>query len=75
MHAGLDEQAQEGYSLDGLLQAGRASGVPFSVAGGVTASSIAAVRESGAQIAVSGGAIYGAPDVSAAAAELRGALV
>ncbi|WP_221586402.1 3-hexulose-6-phosphate synthase [Microbacterium sp. G2-8] len=74
MHAGLDEQAQEGYSLDGLLEAGRASGVPFSVAGGVNASSIAAVRESGAQIAVAGGAIYGAPDVSGAAAELRGAL-
>ncbi|WP_110590528.1 3-hexulose-6-phosphate synthase [Microbacterium suaedae] len=74
MHAGLDEQAQEGYSLDGLLEAGRASGVPFSVAGGVNAASIAAVRESGAQIAVAGGAIYGAPDVSTAAAELRGAL-
>ncbi|WP_156760542.1 3-hexulose-6-phosphate synthase [Microbacterium karelineae] len=74
MHAGLDEQAQEGYSLDGLLAAGRASGVPFSVAGGVNASSIAAVRESGAQTAVAGGAIYGAPDVSGAAAALRGAL-
>lgn len=75
MHAGLDEQAKEGYSLDGLLEAGRAAGVPFSVAGGVNASSIAAVQASGAQIAVAGGAIYGASDVAAAAAGLRAALV
>ncbi|MFG6477233.1 3-hexulose-6-phosphate synthase [Microbacterium sp. P06] len=71
MHSGLDEQAQEGYTLDGLLTAGRASGVPFSVAGGVNVDSIAAVQASGAQIAVAGGAIYGADDVSAAAAALR----
>jgi len=74
MHSGLDEQAQEGYSLDGLLRAGEASGVPFSVAGGVNASSIAAVQASGARIAVAGGAIYGADDVAAAAAELRAAI-
>lgn len=75
MHAGLDEQAKEGYTLDGLLEAGRSAGVPFSVAGGVNASSIAAVQASGAQIAVAGGAIYGASDVGAAAASLRAALV
>ena len=74
MHAGLDEQAKEGYSLDGLLRDGAQSGVPFSVAGGVNAGSIAAVRASGARVAVAGGAIYGAPDVSAAAAELRAAI-
>ncbi|MFG6446164.1 3-hexulose-6-phosphate synthase [Microbacterium sp. P07] len=74
MHSGLDEQAQEGYTLDGLLTAGRASGVPFSVAGGVNVDSIAAVQASGAQIAVAGGAIYGADDVSAAAAALRAAV-
>lgn len=74
MHAGLDEQAQEGYSLDSLLSDGTASGVPFSVAGGVNVSSIAAVRDSGARVAVAGGAIYGAADVSAAAAELRAAI-
>jgi len=48
--------------------------VPFSVAGGVNASSIAAVQASGARIAVAGGAIYGADDVAAAAAELRAAI-
>ena len=74
MHAGLDEQAKAGYSLDGLLRDGAQSGVPFSVAGGVNAGSIAAVRASGARVAVAGGAIYGAPDVSAAAAELRAAI-
>ncbi|MFB7892144.1 3-hexulose-6-phosphate synthase [Microbacterium sp. NPDC056044] len=74
VHAGLDEQAQEGYSLDSLLRAGEASGVPFSIAGGVNASTIGAVRDAGARIAVVGGALYGAPDVTAAAAELRAAI-
>lgn len=74
VHAGLDEQALEGYSLDALLRAGEASGVPFSIAGGVNLSTIAAVRDSGARVAVVGGALYGAPDVSAAAAELRAAI-
>ncbi|GLY33814.1 3-hexulose-6-phosphate synthase [Kineosporia sp. NBRC 101731] len=74
MHAGLDEQAEEGYSLDALLDAGKTSGVPFSVAGGVSVTTIAAVQDSGAQVAVAGGAIYGAPDVSAAAAALRAAI-
>ena len=75
MHAGLDEQAQEGYSLDSLLRDGEAAGVPFSVAGGVNASSIAAVQGSGARIAVAGSAIYSAPNVGEAAAALRAAIV
>ncbi|GAA1184873.1 3-hexulose-6-phosphate synthase [Nesterenkonia xinjiangensis] len=74
MHAGLDEQAQEGYSLDDLLTAGRASGVPFSVAGGVSASTVADVQTAGAQIAVAGGAIYSADDIGAAAQALRAAV-
>lgn len=74
MHAGLDEQALPGYSLDGLLAAGSAAGVPFSVAGGVSAATIAAVQEAGADVAVAGGAIYGADDVAAAAAALRAAI-
>ncbi|MGQ7787670.1 3-hexulose-6-phosphate synthase [Nesterenkonia sp. K-15-9-6] len=74
MHAGLDEQAQEGYSLDDLLTAGRASGVPFSVAGGVSASTVADVQAAGAQIAVAGGAIYSAEDIGAAAQALRAAV-
>lgn len=74
MHAGLDEQAQEGYSLEDLLEAGRAAGVPFSVAGGVKPTTIGSVREAGAQIAVAGGAIYSADDVGAAAQALRDAL-
>ncbi|MGO1410051.1 MULTISPECIES: 3-hexulose-6-phosphate synthase [unclassified Microbacterium] len=73
MHAGLDEQAQEGYSLSGLLEAGEACGVPFSVAGGVNSGSIADVKSAGAMIAVAGGAIYGADDVAAAAEDLRAA--
>ncbi len=75
MHAGLDEQAQEGYSLDSLLRDGEAAGVPFSVAGGVNASSIASVQASGARIAVAGSAIYSADDVEGAAARLRAAIV
>ncbi len=74
VHAGLDEQAQEGYSLDTLLRAGEAAGVPFSIAGGVNLGTIGAVRDAGAEVAVVGGALYGAPDVAAAAAELRAAI-
>lgn len=71
MHAGLDEQAEEGYSLDTLLRAGADAGVAFSVAGGVSVASVAAVRDAGAQVAVAGSAIYSAEDVAAAAAALR----
>ncbi|GAB3285659.1 3-hexulose-6-phosphate synthase [Kineosporia babensis] len=74
MHAGLDEQAEPGFSLQTLLEAGRSAGVPFSVAGGVNVSSIAAVQGSGAIVAVAGSAIYSAPDVAAAAAQLRAAI-
>ncbi|GAA4672396.1 3-hexulose-6-phosphate synthase [Frondihabitans cladoniiphilus] len=75
MHAGLDEQAEEGFTFDTLLDDGKKSGVPFSVAGGVKVGTIASVQQSGAQVAVAGAAIYGAPDVGAAAAELRAAIV
>jgi 3-hexulose-6-phosphate synthase len=74
VHAGLDEQAEEGFTFSTLLEAGEASGVPFSIAGGVNASSIAAVQASGALVAVAGSAIYSASDVGAAAAELRAAI-
>lgn len=74
MHAGLDEQAEEGFSLDTLLRDGEAAGVPFSVAGGVNASSVAAVQAAGARTAVAGSAIYSADDVAAAAAEIRAAI-
>ncbi|TDN45375.1 3-hexulose-6-phosphate synthase [Curtobacterium flaccumfaciens] len=74
VHAGLDEQAEEGFTFSTLLDAGKESGVPFSIAGGVNASSIASVQESGARIAVAGSAIYSASDVGAAAAELRAAI-
>lgn len=74
MHAGLDEQAEEGFTFGTLLSDGESSGVPFSVAGGVNVTSIASVQQSGALVAVAGGAIYGAPDVGAAAAALRAAI-
>lgn len=75
MHAGLDEQAEAGFTFESLLRDGEASGVPFSVAGGVNSSSIGAVQDSGARVAVAGSAIYSAPDVGAAAAALRAAIV
>jgi 3-hexulose-6-phosphate synthase len=75
MHAGLDEQAEEGFTFDTLLTDGSTSGVPFSVAGGVKISTIAAVQSAGATVAVAGGAIYSAEDPAAAAAELRAAIV
>jgi 3-hexulose-6-phosphate synthase len=75
MHAGLDEQAEEGFTFDTLLTDGTTSGVAFSVAGGVKISTIADVQSAGAVVAVAGGAIYSAEDPAAAAAELRAAIV
>ncbi|HEV7811507.1 MAG TPA: 3-hexulose-6-phosphate synthase [Leifsonia sp.] len=74
MHAGLDEQAEEGFTFNTLLSDGADSGVAFSIAGGVSVATIEAVQESGASVAVAGGAIYGAADPAAAAAELRAAI-
>jgi 3-hexulose-6-phosphate synthase len=74
MHAGLDEQAEEGFTFQTLLTDGSDSGVDFSVAGGVNVSTIAAVQAAGATVAVAGGAIYSAEDPAAAAAELRAAI-
>lgn len=74
VHAGLDEQAEEGFTFDTLLDEGKASGVPFSIAGGVKASSVASVKAAGARVAVAGSAIYSASDVGAAAAEIRAAI-
>ncbi|MBT2250199.1 3-hexulose-6-phosphate synthase [Arthrobacter sp. BHU FT2] len=73
-HAGLDEQAQPGFDLNGLLRSGEAAQVPFSVAGGVNAGTIAAVQAAGAEVAVAGGAIYGAADPALAAKELQAAI-
>ncbi|MGK3647804.1 3-hexulose-6-phosphate synthase [Pseudarthrobacter enclensis] len=73
-HAGLDEQAQPGFDLNGLLRSGEAAQVPFSVAGGVNAGTIAAVQAAGADVAVAGGAIYGAADPALAAKELQAAI-
>ena len=75
MHAGLDEQAEDGFTFDTLLTDGTESGVDFSVAGGVTIETIAAVQKAGATVAVAGSAIYSATDPAAAAAELRAAIV
>jgi 3-hexulose-6-phosphate synthase len=71
MHAGLDEQAEDGFTFGTLLTDGTSSGVPFSVAGGISVDTIESVQESGADVAVAGSAIYSAPDVGAAAAALR----
>lgn len=70
-HAGLDEQTQPGHDLTGLLQAGEAARVPFSIAGGVGLDTIEAVQRSGADVAVIGGSIYSANDPALAAKELR----
>jgi len=74
MHAGLDEQAEEGFTFNTLLSEGTTSGVAFSVAGGVSVATIEAVQKSGALVAVAGGAIYSAADPAAAAAALRAAI-
>jgi 3-hexulose-6-phosphate synthase len=74
LHAGLDEQAKPGYSIQVLIDEGARAGVPYSIAGGVNINNIAAVKRAGATVAVAGGAIYGAADPAAAAKALREAL-
>lgn len=74
LHAGLDEQAQPGYTIQVLIDEAARAGVPVSIAGGVKLSNIAAVKASGVKVAVAGAAIYGAADPAAAAKALREAL-
>jgi 3-hexulose-6-phosphate synthase len=71
LHAGLDEQAQAGYTIETLLEAGRTADVAFSVAGGINLDRIGAVEAAGATIAVAGAAIYGAACPATAAKALR----
>ena len=70
LHAGLDEQAEAGYSIQVLIDEATRAGVSVSIAGGVNMSSIARVKESGVVVAVAGAAIYGAEDPALAAKEL-----
>jgi 3-hexulose-6-phosphate synthase len=74
LHAGLDEQALPGYSVQTLISEGRLAKVPFSVAGGVNIDTIKDVVAAGADVAVAGGAIYGAEDPAAAAKALKEAI-
>ncbi|MEV0699961.1 3-hexulose-6-phosphate synthase [Saccharopolyspora sp. NPDC050389] len=71
IHAGLDEQARPGYTIQALLDDGQKAGVPFSIAGGITVETIGSVRAAGARVAVAGGAIYNAKDSAAAAKALK----
>ncbi len=74
LHAGLDEQAQPGYSIQVLIDEASRVGVPVSIAGGVNLGNIEGVKRSGVVVAVAGGAIYAAADPAAAAKALREAL-
>ncbi|PRD57028.1 3-hexulose-6-phosphate synthase [Sphingobacterium gobiense] len=74
LHAGLDEQALPGYSVETLINEGREAQVPFSVAGGVNLNTIKDVVAAGATVAVAGGAIYGAEDPAEAAKALKEAI-
>jgi len=71
LHAGLDEQAEAGYSFESLLKTGQNADVAFSVAGGINTDRITLVEAAGATIAVAGAAIYGAKDPAEAAKALR----
>ena len=74
LHAGLDEQWTEGYSIQVLIDEAARAGVPVSIAGGVNLENITAVIKSGVKVAVAGAAIYGAEDPAAAAKALREAI-
>ncbi|GAA4775687.1 3-hexulose-6-phosphate synthase [Actinomycetospora chlora] len=71
IHAGPDGEAPRGWSIRAVIEAGRQSEVPFSVAGGVDLESIGDVARSGAVVAVVGTAVTAAPDPRAAARGLR----
>jgi len=70
LHSGLDEQAEDGYSIQVLIDEASRAGVPVSIAGGINKDSIKAVKDAGVVVAVAGGAIYGAEDPAKAAKEL-----
>ena len=74
LHAGLDEQWTEGYSIQVLIDEAARVGVPVSVAGGVNIDNVAAVVKAGAIVVVAGAAIYAAEDPAAAAKALREAI-
>lgn len=74
LHAGLDEQWTDGYSIQVLIDEAARAGVPVSIAGGVNIDNVTAVIKAGAQVAVAGAAIYGAEDPAAAAKALREAI-
>lgn len=74
LHAGLDEQWAEGYSIQVLIDEASSAGVPVSIAGGVNINNIEAVIKAGAQVAVAGAAIYAAEDPAAAAKALSEAI-
>ena len=74
LHAGLDEQWADGYSIQVLIDEAARAGVPVSIAGGVNVDNITKVVESGVVVAVAGAAIYGAEDPAAAAKALREAI-
>jgi len=71
LHAGLDEQATPGYSIEDLLKTVAGSALAFAVAGGINASTIKAVKAAGAAIAVVGSGIYNAENPTGAAKVLR----
>lgn len=74
LHAGLDEQALPGYSIQKLIAEGIEAQVPFSVAGGVNIDNVKDVVAAGATVVVAGGSIYGAKDPAAAAKALKEAI-
>ena len=74
LHAGLDEQWADGYSIQVLIDEAARAGVPVSIAGGVNIKNITDVIKSGVIVAVAGAAIYGAEDPAAAAKALREAI-
>lgn len=71
LHAGLDEQAQEGYSLPALLATIAGTNVKFAVAGGITLDTVDIVAAAGAETAVVGGGIYNAANPAATAKSLK----
>ncbi len=74
LHVGVDEQMTGGSPVALVGAIVDAVDIPVATAGGLNSETVAAVIDAGASIIIVGGAIYKAPDVTAAAETIKAAM-
>ena len=74
IHTGIDEQMIGGDPLDRVRSLAKATSLPIAAAGGLNSETVSGVLEAGASIAIVGGAITKAKDVTAATRSIRQAM-